>query len=83
MTTVIWGTALILDAIARVTMAYTLAVDVVPALAASLWLVTFVALQIVTNVYLARRGLWKTLAQAHLDDELQTRPQQPMDRARS
>jgi hypothetical protein len=71
--TVIWGTALILDAAVRVTMAYALPLDVVPGLAGSLWLVTFLALQVITNIYFARAGLWKTLAQAHQDDALETR----------
>jgi hypothetical protein len=68
-TTVIWGTALLLDAVVRVAMAYALPLDVVPALAGSLWLVTFLALQVITNVYLVRTGLWRTLALAHQDDE--------------
>ncbi len=67
--TVIWGTALVLDAAVRVTMAYTLPLDVVPALAGSLWLVTFLALQVITNIYFVRAGLWKMLAATDPDDE--------------
>jgi hypothetical protein len=67
-TTVIWGTALFLDAAVRVTMAYTLPIDVVPALAGSLWLVTFLALQLITNIYFVRAGLWKMIAETHKGD---------------
>jgi len=60
-TTVIWGAALLLDAAARVTMAFTLPVDLVPGLSGALWPVTFVALQILTNVYFVRARLWSML----------------------
>jgi hypothetical protein len=60
-TTVIWGAAFLLDAAVRVVMAYGLPVDDVPALAGALWLVTFLLLQIITNVYLSRSGLWPIL----------------------
>jgi len=56
-TTVIWGTAFLGDAVLRAVMAYALPLHVVPALAGALWLVTFLVLQIITNVYLARSGL--------------------------
>jgi hypothetical protein len=59
--TVIWGTAILADAIARVVMAYTLPISVVPALAGALWPVTFIALQVATNVYFARSGFWRIL----------------------
>lgn len=60
-TTVIWGAAMLLDAALRVIMAYTLPADLVPGLAGPLWPVTFIALQIITNVYFARCGLWLIL----------------------
>lgn len=59
--TVIWGTAILADAVARVLMAAALPVSVVPALGGALWPVTFVLLQVVTNVYFARAGLWRIL----------------------
>lgn len=59
--TVIWGTAILADAVIRVIMAYTLPVGVVPALGGALWPVTFIALQIATNVYFARAGFWRIL----------------------
>ena len=71
------------DAAAKVTMAYTLPLDVLPGLAGSLWLVTFLALQVITNIYFAGAGLWTTLAQARQDDEQEARAKQPRNRARS
>jgi hypothetical protein len=59
--TVIWGTAILADAVIRVVMAYTLPIGLVPALGGALWPVTFVVLQVVTNVYFARSGFWRIL----------------------
>jgi hypothetical protein len=59
--TVIWGSAILADAIVRIVMAYTLPINTVPALAGALWPVTFIALQVATNVYFARSGLWRIL----------------------
>lgn len=42
-------------------MAYTLPVDRVPALGGALWPVTFLVLQVITNVYFFRAGLWDML----------------------
>jgi hypothetical protein len=60
-TTVIWGVALLIDAAVRVAMAYTLPIDSVPGLSGALWIVTLVALQIITNIYFLRSGLWTVL----------------------
>ncbi len=59
--TVIWGAALLADAVIRVVMAYTLPVDVVPGLGGALWPVTFIMLQVITNVYFWSAGLWPIL----------------------
>jgi hypothetical protein len=59
--TVIWGTALLADAVVRVVMAYALPVDVVPALGAALWPATFLLIQVVTNIYYHRAGLYRIL----------------------
>ena len=59
--TVIWGSAILADAVVRVVMAYTLPIGLVPALGSALWPVTFIALQFVTNVYFARSGFWRIL----------------------
>ncbi len=56
-TTVIWGAAMLADAVIRITMAWTLPIDAVPALGAALWPVTFIMLQVITNVYFHRTGL--------------------------
>lgn len=62
--TVLWGVAMIVDAAARVIMAYTLPIDAVPALGTALWAVTFVAVQAVQHLYFTRVGLWRDLAGA-------------------
>lgn len=48
---VVWGIGTLLDAALRVVMAYTLPVDVVPALTLALYVVTSVLLCVATNVY--------------------------------
>lgn len=60
-TTVIWGLALLLDAAVRVATAYTLPIDSVPAVGGAIWIVTLVALQVITNIYFLRGGLWTVL----------------------
>ncbi len=57
----IWGIATLIDAVIRLVMAYTLPVNVVPGLGGALWPVTFIALQVITNIYFARSGLWLIL----------------------
>ena len=61
MSSVIWGAGLLADAVIRVAMAYALPVDVVPGLGGALWPVTFVVLQVVTNVYYQLAGLNRLL----------------------
>ncbi|MYT33913.1 MULTISPECIES: VC0807 family protein [unclassified Streptomyces] len=60
--TVIWGVALLADAVARVVMSYTLPVDVVPGLGGLLWPATMVLLQLVNGVYYRAAGLWRLTA---------------------
>jgi hypothetical protein len=52
---------LLADAAIRVLMSYTLPVNVVPALGGALWPVTFVILQVVTNIYYEVAGLNRLL----------------------
>lgn len=59
--TLMWGLGLIGDAGVRVAMAYTLPVAVVPALGGAVYPATFVVLQVITNVYYHRSGLWTLL----------------------
>jgi hypothetical protein len=56
-----FGAGCLADAAARVGMAYTLPVDLVPALSTALYLVTSVVLLVAVNVYYARSGLWSML----------------------
>ncbi|HEY6279486.1 MAG TPA: VC0807 family protein [Streptosporangiaceae bacterium] len=60
-TAVMWGLALLADAGIRILMAYALPVSVVPALAGALYPVTVLVLQVVTNVYFHRAGLYRML----------------------
>lgn len=59
--TVIWGTAILADAVIRIARAAALPVSIIPALGGALWPVTFVVLQVLTNVYFARSGFWRIL----------------------
>jgi len=59
--TVIWAAGLLADAAARVVMSYTLPVAVVPGLGGALWPVTFVVLQVITNIYYQAAGLNRLL----------------------
>ncbi|MBW0104358.1 VC0807 family protein [Pseudonocardia sp. KRD291] len=54
--TVLWGAGLLLDAVLRVLSAYTLPIDLVPALHAAQWLPLLLALQILSQLYLRRPG---------------------------
>jgi hypothetical protein len=58
----VWfGLGTVADAAARVVMAYTLPVDLVPALSTALYLLTSAVLLVTVNVYYARAGLWPML----------------------
>jgi hypothetical protein len=59
--TVIWASAILADAVTRVVMAYALPIGLIPALGGALWPVTFLALQVATNVYFIRSGFWELL----------------------
>lgn len=65
--TVMWGLGLLLDAAIRVAISYTLPIDQVPAIGAALYPVTFVVLQVMTNVYYMRAGLYPILGARWLD----------------
>ena len=62
-TSLIWAGALFFDAMIRMLMAVMLPIDRVPALSGILWIVTLVALQVVTNIHLTRSGTWTLLRQ--------------------
>jgi len=62
---VLWGVGLT-DAVLRVVMSYTFPMPVVPGLGGALWPVTFVLLQVVSNVYYHRAGLYRILGAAWL-----------------
>jgi len=55
---IVWGLATVLDGIARFIIAYTLPVNTVPALNGAQYIALFVLLQIATNIYYFRAGLY-------------------------
>jgi hypothetical protein len=59
--TLIWAAGLLADAVVRVVMSFTLPVDVVPGLGGALWPATFLIIQVVTNTYYNRAGLYRIL----------------------
>lgn len=59
--TAVWGIAMLVDAVIPVVMSYSLPVHTVPALGGVLWPVTFLVIQVVTNVYYHRSGLYQLL----------------------
>jgi len=78
---VIWGLALLADAAIRVLISYTLPVDVVPGLGGALYLVTFVVIQIVTNIYYQIAGLNRLLGARWLRDRGSARQDVRVQRA--
>lgn len=70
----IWGTGMLADAAIRVVMFYTLPVAVVPGLGGALWPVTFVILQIITNIYYHFAGLNRILGPRWLNRPRPTAP---------
>lgn len=80
--TVIWGLALLADAVIRVVMSYTLPVTVVPGLGGALYPVTFVLIQIITNVYYQVAGLNRLLGARWLAGRGSARQHVRVQRAR-
>jgi hypothetical protein len=61
--TVMWSVAMLLDAILRVVLAYTLPVRMVPAMQTGMIIATVLLMQVVTNGYYISAGLWSMLHQ--------------------
>jgi hypothetical protein len=59
--TVMWGVAMLIDAVVRVVLAYTLPVHIVPAMQTGMMLVTVLVMQVLTNSYYVCAGLWRML----------------------
>ncbi|MGW6174237.1 VC0807 family protein [Arthrobacter sp. NPDC055138] len=57
--TLMWAAGLYFDAVARVVMAFTLPADVVPGLATLLYVLTVVALNLVTTLYYIASGIFR------------------------
>ena len=58
---VIWGVGLLADAGIRIVTAYSLPIDVVPAVTAALYPATFLVLQVIDQINYRRSGLWQIL----------------------
>lgn len=69
-----WAAATLIDAVLRVVMAYTLPVDTVPALQLSMFIVTGLLMQVVTNVYYARAGLWRVIIEGGTGTDTSLKP---------
>jgi hypothetical protein len=61
----IWAGVTLIDAVIRVVMAYTLPVHIVPAMQTGLLVATTLLMQVVTNVYYIRSGLWALVHQPY------------------
>lgn len=61
MSSAMWGVATLIDVVLRVVMAYTLPVRSVPAWSFALMIGTLLVMNVITNVYYARAGLWHLL----------------------
>ncbi|HYI13795.1 MAG TPA: VC0807 family protein [Thermomicrobiales bacterium] len=81
--TVMWAVALFIDAILRVVMAYTLPVNTVPISQMGLMIVTMLVMQVVTNVYYVRAGLWAIIWQSEPVSEGASRREQDAQRTSS
>jgi hypothetical protein len=66
---VLWGLGLLLDAAVRVTISYTLPIDQVPGIGGALYPITFIVLQVITNVYYTRAGLYPLLGARWLEHQ--------------
>ena len=71
---VMWGVGFLADAAVRVVMSYTLPIAVVPGLSGALWPVTFVVLQVISNVYYQMAGLNRILGARWLRRAAHTGP---------
>ena len=58
---VIWGLGLLVDAGIRIVTAYSLPIDLVPALTGALYPATFLVLQVIDQINYRRSGLWGIL----------------------
>jgi hypothetical protein len=72
-----WAVALLIDAVVRVAMAYTLPINAVPALQTGLLIVTTLLMQVVTNVYYTRAGLWTLLREGGAINGAAREPSEP------
>lgn len=67
--TIMWGVATLLDAVLRVVIAYSMPISWVPLMQTGLMLATVLLMQVVTNGYYLRVGMW-TMIHKHTHGEL-------------
>jgi hypothetical protein len=73
-TTVLWGVGTLLDAVGRVAIAYTLPVDLVPALSTAFYAITSLVLMVITNVYFITVGFFDRRTRFYSPLDAQTTP---------
>ena len=61
----IWAGALLLDAVVRVVIAYTLPIEAVPAMQTGLMIATTLLMQPITWLYYQKTGLWAMVARPY------------------
>jgi hypothetical protein len=67
-----WAAATLFDAVLRVVMAYTLPINSVPMMHLVMFIVTGLLMQVVTNVYYTRAGLWRLIWEASEHEKTKT-----------
>lgn len=70
--TALWGAGTLLDSVLRVLMAYTLPVDLVPALSSTLYAVTSVVLIGITNIYYRASGAYLPDSALYREEPIRT-----------
>ncbi len=72
--TAVWSVTLFADAVVRVVTAYTLPIDVVPGLNGALWIGLVIVLQVATNLYFHKAGLYRILFDRSVPGEGKSAP---------
>ncbi|WP_405059876.1 hypothetical protein OG474_45100 [Kribbella sp. NBC_01505] len=72
--TVLWGIVSIIDAVIRIVTAYTLPLDVVPAVDPVITVATVIVLQVPTHLLLLRSGTWRQVFAPRGPDPVLSRP---------
>jgi intracellular septation protein A len=68
-----WAAATLIDAALRIVLAYTLPVNSVPILQLAMFVVTGLLMQVITNIYYRRAGLWMLIVEGGTSGETKPR----------